>query len=70
MTKHYKLWIEIEEFDDANDSYTTISDGFHCTISDDGDKVYGQPVPLGTFNTVCEAQEAAELLCDWYGEPR
>ena len=64
--KTYKLWIEIEEYDDETDSYTNMSDGYHAMMN--GSDVIAEPVPLGAFNTIKEASDAAEALCDYYSQ--
>lgn len=55
--KTYKLWIEIEEYDDQTDEYRA--------VTEDGE---AEPVPLGGFfSSLCRAVEAAESLEGYFG---
>lgn len=47
--RHYKLWIEIEEFNDEAEEYRQVTQTGEA-----------EPVPMGTFDTLEEAVEAAE----------
>lgn len=49
MSKTYKLWIEIEEYDSETDQ--------HRNVTDDGE---AEPVPMGVFDSLDDAIEAAE----------
>lgn len=50
--KTYKLWIEIEECDEENDTYVTL----------ESDKTGMLPVLLGAYGTLDEALTAAEAF--------
>ena len=52
MAKTFRLWIEIEEYDDETDEY----------------RQPFQPVPMGKFNTPEEAVENAEEFDNYYGD--
>lgn len=51
--KIYKLWIEIEEYDEETDTYRDLSDTGEA-----------EPVDCGEFETVADAQERAESIGD------
>ena len=49
MSKTYKLWVEIEEYDTETDEYRNITQTAEAA-----------PVPIGTFDTLTEAVEVAK----------
>jgi len=56
--KHYKLWIQIEEYDSDTDTYTDLCDAGIAA-----------PVAVGLFDSAEEAVAEAEALGDthYYG---
>ena len=54
--KTYKLWIDIEEYDSETERYANITN----EVSESG--AFAEPVPMGTFDTIEEATEAAESM--------
>lgn len=59
MAKKYKLWIEIEEIDEENDTYEDVTRGGGVL-----------PAPIGEFATLDEAVAEMETLSEaHYGGP-
>lgn len=59
MAGYFKLWIEIERITE-DEEYLDVTNG------EDPDN-YTEPVPIGTFNTLEEAVDAAESLKFHFG---
>ena len=53
----YKLWVEIERYDDEADEYVTIT---QHVADDNGD--FAEPVPIGLFDNLDDAVAYAESL--------
>lgn len=51
----YKLWIEIERYDDETDECMDITNG-------DASDEFTEPVPIGEFATLDEARDYAESI--------
>jgi hypothetical protein len=64
--KTYKLWIEIEEYDDETDTYRDVTEHSHRPIVDGEGEA--EPVPLGIFEDLDEAVAKAEALNMLYNE--
>ena len=54
MAGYFKLWIEIEHIT-KDEEYLNVTSG-------DDPENFAEPVPIGTFNTLEEAVDAAESL--------